>query len=81
MKAFPLSTPLAVALIPLPLAFRDITSGVGDIRISLTPPRSALTYRTARLRAPSSPAVLNKEGGPLCVCINGHRLVLVRESL
>lgn len=35
MKVFPLSTTLAVALISLPLAFRNITSGVGDIRISL----------------------------------------------
>ena len=29
----------------------------------------------------SSSAVLNLEGGPLCVYINGHRLVLVRRSL
>jgi hypothetical protein len=29
----------------------------------------------------SSSAVLNQEGGPLCVYINGHRLVLVRRLL
>lgn len=40
MKAFPLPLTSAVGLIPLPLAFRDITGN--EIRISLTPTLGAL---------------------------------------
>lgn len=79
MKAFPLSTKPAVALMPPPLAFR-ITSGsvTSEFRPATTARPSS---RTARLSAPrSSPAVLNEEGGASCVRINGHRVVSGRGS-
>jgi hypothetical protein len=81
MKAFSLPTTLAVALISLPLAFRNITSRVGDIRIRLHRHgrRSPLGQHASKL--PQFPSRPHNEGGPLCVHINGHRLVLGRGSL
>jgi hypothetical protein len=59
MKAIPLSTTSAVALMPPPLAFR-ITSG--SVTAEFGPATTARrTSRTARLSVPhSSPAILNE---------------------
>jgi hypothetical protein len=70
MKAFPLPTTLAVALISPPLPSRKITNGVGDIRMSLHQHVGAHLSDCTPQSSRSFSAVLNQEGDPPCAYIN-----------
>jgi len=80
MQAFPLSTTLAVAPMPLPLASR-VTSGVGDNRAlpHHHGRRSPVGQHPSAL--PQHLTILSKEEGTPCVYLNGHWLVSPTGSL